>query len=49
MEYLKSPLEIRQNKEIENIFNTFDEDHSGTLDIAEIYELFTQNGINITR
>ncbi|CAI2380139.1 unnamed protein product [Moneuplotes crassus] len=46
--YIKSEVEIRQNKEIENIFNTFDKDNSGTLEMGEIFDLFTHNGIEIT-
>jgi len=45
MEYLKSPDEIRQDNNIEAIFNTFDKDNSGSLDISEIFEMFIQNGM----
>ncbi|CAI2366245.1 unnamed protein product [Moneuplotes crassus] len=47
-QYLKSEVEIRQNKEIENIFNTFDRDGSGSLDMGEIHELFNSNGIEVS-
>ena len=34
--------------DIEHVFNTFDYDRSGTLDIIELGALFRNNGVEVT-
>ena len=44
-----SEQEMKQGEIIEAIFNNFDCDGSGSLDINELVELFRQNGINLDK
>lgn len=45
--YLNSEDEVKILLETEDLFNRFDEDGSGTMELREFHELFKQNGINI--
>lgn len=44
-----SDQEVKQGEVIETIFQNFDSDGSGSLDINELTELFRQNGINLDK
>jgi Ca2+-binding EF-hand superfamily protein len=46
--YLKSDRELWQELQLENLFLSFDEDGSNSLDVREIYDMFTSNGVKIT-
>lgn len=48
-QYLMSDQEVKQGEVIETIFQNFDSDGSGSLDINELTELFRQNGINLDK
>ena len=45
--YLFSEEEIRQKKQIQNLFHKIDEDGSGGLDQDELISLYNKNGIPI--
>ncbi|CAI2365002.1 unnamed protein product [Moneuplotes crassus] len=49
VEYLHTREQLESHYEIERCFNKFDEDKSGTLDFAEIEEMFKSVGIYINR
>ncbi|CDW72267.1 ef hand family protein [Stylonychia lemnae] len=48
-QYLYNNNDIKRCDEIVQIFQKFDEDKSGTLEIEELYEMFNQNDILITK
>ena len=47
--YLYSDQERVRCQEIIDIFQKFDEDGSGTLEIEEIYEMFRKIGLNMSK
>ena len=49
MEYLKSKQELQSEEEIQGVFNKFDIDKSGTIEINELYTMFQQHGIDINK
>ena len=44
-----SDQEIKQNEIIEAIFNKFDADGSGALDLGELIDLFKQNRVHLDK
>ena len=48
-QYLMSEQEIKQDGIIEAIFNKFDSDGSGALDISELVDLFKQNKVTLDK
>jgi hypothetical protein len=46
--YLKTGRELWQELQLEKLFLSFDEDGSNSLDVKEMHEMFTINGVNIT-
>jgi Ca2+-binding EF-hand superfamily protein len=44
---LYSPREIKNLEDIKLLFEKFDEDRSGSMEVDELYQMFSQNGINI--
>ena len=49
IQYLNAPAELRKHIEIERVFKAFDEDGSNSLDVHELYEMFCDNNIHITK
>lgn len=48
-DYMNLLKEKRRMLELEELFNKFDDDKSGTLDMAELYHMFKQAGIEISQ
>jgi len=40
---------MRNLDQIKTLFNNFDEDRSGTMEVDELWEMFAKNGIDIQR
>jgi hypothetical protein len=45
--YLKSNRELWQELQLENLFKSFDEDGSNSLDVRELHDMFQMNGVDI--
>lgn len=45
--YLKSHSELWQELQLENLFKSFDEDGSNSLDVHELHDMFQSNGVDI--
>jgi len=45
--YLKSNRELWQELQLENLFKSFDEDGSNSLDVRELHDMFQTNGVDI--
>ncbi|CDW88415.1 ef hand family protein [Stylonychia lemnae] len=48
-QYRLNKMQMVQDREIENVFNKFDADQSGTIEMEELYQMFTNYGVDITR
>ena len=48
-QYRLSPNELIRHKEIETVFNKFDEDGSGSLDTGEVHNMLSKHGVHIRR
>ncbi|CAK58524.1 unnamed protein product (macronuclear) [Paramecium tetraurelia] len=46
--YLLFPEQIKQEQEIQKIFQNFDRDNSNNLDITEMYDMFQKYGFKVT-
>jgi Ca2+-binding EF-hand superfamily protein len=46
--YLKTDRELWQELQLENLFKSFDDDGSNSLDVRELHEMFQSNGVDIT-
>lgn len=45
--YLKGNRELWQELQLENLFKSFDEDGSNSLDVRELHDMFQSNGVDI--
>ena len=48
IQYLNNASELEQHQAIVRVFNKFDDDGSGTLEVAELRDMFELNNIDIT-
>lgn len=49
VEYLISPTELQKHKDLEDLFRKFDSQRTGAIEVKELHEMLTKNGIMIDK
>lgn len=48
LQYLNDPMELEKLQALIYIFNKYDKDHSGTLDLQELDDMFKEHKITLS-
>lgn len=48
-EYLMTKQEMIRDKEVEHVFHKFDQDGNGTIELHELFRMFQDYGVDITK